>query len=245
MSRNRIASSFLRFAFRLFYNPFAFTYDFVSAVVSRGRWRAWTQAAIPRIQGTRVLEVPCGTGNLLLDLTASGYTPVAVDLSPWMLQITRRKFRNVGAIHVRPRSFRTPSAVGEGKAERDELPLLARARVQALPFPARAFDTVVMTFPPGFVYDLAALAELKRVLDTNGRLVWVDAGRLAPRDSWSRFLNAAFRAVDGSGDFEQGAVRLLAEAGFDARVEWVRDEASAVAVVTATKTTAAAKGALQ
>src|SRR5450756_83093 len=86
----------LRFAFGLFYNQFAFTYDFVSALVSRGRWRAWTRAAVPRIHGTRVLEVPCGTGNLLLDLRATGYAPIGVDLSAAMLNITHGKLRRNG-----------------------------------------------------------------------------------------------------------------------------------------------------
>ena len=216
MLTRRIARAFLRFAFHLFYNSFAFTYDIVSAIVSRGRWRAWTRAAIPRIAGTRVLELPCGTGNLLVDLAAAGYAPVGVDLSPAMVRITRGKLL---------RHHANAS--------------LARARVQALPFPSRAFDTVVMTFPPEFIYDPRAFAEFYRVLDGGGRLVWVDGGRLLPRDAWGRFLNAALDAVSGgaaaAGPFTGVAADLLARAGFATTIERVQDDSSVVTVLTATK----------
>ena len=206
--------SLLRFAFHLFYNPFAFTYDFVSAVVSRGHWRAWTRAALPLIVGTRVLEIPCGTGNLLLDLFEAGYQPIGVDLSAAMLGIASRKLRHVGA-HSRA-------------------PLMC-ARVQELPFLSAAFDSIVMTFPPGFVFDPPALAELHRVLDDHGRLIWVDAGRLFARGAWSRALNRALDAVGGEGGFERVAAQVLSHAGFECKVETVRDDASTVKIAIANK----------
>jgi ubiquinone/menaquinone biosynthesis C-methylase UbiE len=202
----------LRLAFHLFYNPFAFTYDFVSAVVSRGRWRAWTRAAIPRLAGARVLELACGTGNLLLDLNAAGYAPVGVDLSPSMLCITRDKLQQARA----------------------NVPLV-RARAQALPFSDRAFDASVLTFPPEFVSDPRALAEIHRLLTDDGRLVWVDAGRLLPRDLPSRLLNRAWDAVGGDDYFARSAIALLARAGFEARIETVQDDASIVLIALARK----------
>ncbi len=212
MLLRRALMRFLRFAFHLFYNPFAFTYDFVSAVVSRGRWRAWTRTAIPRIQGTRVLEVPCGTGNLLLDLHAAGYAPIGVDLSPSMLNITRGKFHRNG---VRP--------------------LLARARAQALPFPSGAFDSVVMTFPPGFISEPAALVEIRRVLDARGRLIWVDAARFVKPGLWSRLVNRWIGFVGGETEYERLMQQVLERAGFGSTIEWVGDDVSVVVVATATK----------
>ncbi len=212
MLLRRVLVPLLRFAFRLFYNPFAFTYDWVSAFVSRGRWRAWTRASIPRVAGPRVLEVAFGTGALLLDLCAAGYAPVGIDLSPSMIRITSGKLRQANA-----------------RAK------ILRTRVQALPFPNGAFDTVVMTFPPGFTFDPQALAEMRRVLDDRGRLLWVDAGRLLPRDLTSRLLNRAFDAVGGEGHFETVARELFQRAGFESKIEWVRDDTSVVAVVTALK----------
>jgi ubiquinone/menaquinone biosynthesis C-methylase UbiE len=210
---SRVGRVFLRLAFHLFYNSFAFTYDFVSAIVSRGHWRVWTRAAIPYIVGTRVLEIPSGTGNLLIDLRAAGYAPIGVDLSSAMLNITRAKFRRVRA----------------------HAPIL-RARVQALPFPDRAFDSITMTFPPSFVCDPCAFVGLRRVLDDSGRLIWVDAARLLPRDAVSRALNAALDAVGGSGaPFEDFAREMLARAGFESKIERVQGEASVVIVVIATR----------
>jgi SAM-dependent methyltransferase len=69
--------------------------------------------------------------------------------------------------------------------------------VQHLPFATGYFDSVIMTFPPSFASDVHAMSELRRVLADDGRLIWVDAAYLYPRDAWSRFLNWAFRAIDG------------------------------------------------
>ncbi len=212
MFLRRLTRPLLRFAFRLFYNPFAFTYDTVSAIVSRGRWREWTRQAIPHITGRRVLEVPCGAGNLQLDLAAAGYRPAAIDLSPSMLKITRAKLLRAG---LEPR--------------------LLRARVQALPFAALSFDSIIMTFPPEFIFDSHTFDEFRRVLSDQGCLVWVDAGRLLPRDFWSRFLNTSLNAVGGGWNFETMSRRILQQAGFESNIEWVQDDWSQVAVVTARK----------
>jgi ubiquinone/menaquinone biosynthesis C-methylase UbiE len=203
----------LRFGFYLLYNPLAFTYDWVSAFVSRGQWRAWTRAAMPYIVGTRVLDIPAGTGNLLLDLRAAGYASIGVDVSAAMLQTTRAKF-------VRAR---LPA------------PIL-RARAQALPFAAGAFDSITLTFPPGFVREPRAWAELARVLADDGRVIWVDAARLLPRDVPSRALDRALDVVGGGGvPFQEFARMVLARAGLDAHIEIVRDETSVVTIVLATK----------
>ncbi len=206
---------FLRYAFHLFYNRFAFTYDAVSAIVSLGHWRAWTRTAIPRITGSRVLEVPCGTGNLLLDLIAAGYAPVAVDLSPSMLRIARGKLQ------------------GAYKATR-----LVRASVQALPFQAQAFDSIVMTFPPGFVREPQTWAELNRVLDDRGRLIWVDAARLLPHGWASRLVQGFVSLVEGTpqeGEFIAAAGELFKRSGFEPTFETIRDTASLVIIGTGTK----------
>jgi ubiquinone/menaquinone biosynthesis C-methylase UbiE len=167
--RSPLAPLVRRF-YKQLYNRFAFTYDLVSSIVSRGEWRAWTQAAIPFTQGHgRVLEIAFGTGNLLLDLLDSGLRPIGVELSPFMIEITQRKFKRRGT---------SPSII--------------RAAVQRLPFPSGHFDSIVMTFPPGFAKDPIAMKEVGRALAEDGSVIWVDAPYLYPRDVWSRLLNWAF-----------------------------------------------------
>lgn len=204
--------AFVHFAFQHFYTTFAFTYDFVSAIVSRGHWRAWTRAAIPYIVGARVLEIPCGTGNLLLDLRAAGFAPVGVDLSASMLNITHGKLRRAGIAAS-----------------------ILRARAERLPFAAGAFDSITMTFPPGFVSDPTVFIELRRVLRDGGRLIWVDAGRLLPRGAWNRFLDAALDAVNANIPFDQFAGAALRKAGFNCRTEIIADEFTQVLVIIAEK----------
>jgi SAM-dependent methyltransferase len=175
MPRRRVIPSVIRFFYKHFYNRFAFTYDPISTAVSRGEWRAWTRAAIPFVRGPYVLEIAFGTGNLLLDLADTGFALLGVDLSPFMIEISRRKFQARGL----------------------SIPI-ARARVQQLPFPGAHFSSIVMTFPPGFATDPRALTEIRRVLADDGSLIWVDAPYLYPRDEWSRFLNWAYRLTDGA-----------------------------------------------
>lgn len=217
----------LRVAFNLFYTRFAFTYDLVSAIVSFGHWRDWTRAAIPRIRGRRVLEIPCGTGNLLLDMEDAGYAPIGVDLSSEMLRISHSKLRTKARVSHDDLPHPSHPALPRG--------ILIRATAQALPFSTATFDSIVMTFPPGFVYDPRALAEFHRVLDPNGRLIWVDGGRLLPRGFWARAIQSGVDLIEGRIAFTEVSTRRLAEAGFQSREETVRDEASVVSVVLATK----------
>lgn len=177
----------VRWGLNQLYTRFAFAYDGVSAIVSRGEWRAWTQAAVPFLRGNRILEIAFGTGNLHLDLYEAGYTPIGIDLSPQMHALTQKKFRKRGRVQ----------------------PQLVRARVQELPFPNGYFSSLAMTFPPGFVHDLDAMRELWRVLEPRGALLWVDAPQLYPRDLWSRFLRRLFVATGGCANPETDEIATL------------------------------------
>ena len=196
------------------YTHFAFAYDWVSYIVSRGEWRAWTRAAIPFLQGTRILEIAHGTGNLHLDLYDAGFIPIGIDLSPNMGALTLKKFR----------------------AQKKNVPQLIRARVQALPFSDNSFSSLVMTFPPGFVYDLNAMQEMWRVLEPRGVLLWVDAPQIYPRDGWSRFLNWLFQTTGSCANPETDEIaNILRESHngalqeiFSWRVERVESKFSAV-----------------
>lgn len=147
-----------RFVFHQLCNRFAFTYDKFSGIVSRGEWWNWTRGGIPFLRGARVFEAACGSGILHLDLYDAGYVPIGVGLSPQMLEITRCNF-----------------------AAKSIVPQLVRANAKQLPFPSDFFTSLMMTFPPGFVFDGGTMREFWRVLKPDGLLIWVDAPYLFSR----------------------------------------------------------------
>jgi ubiquinone/menaquinone biosynthesis C-methylase UbiE len=202
---------FVRFAFHHFYNEFAWTYDPVSRVVSRGKWREWQMVALREVHGSRVLEIAFGTGNLLWELVKGGYQCVGIDRSSHMVAITDRKFRRRGR--------RAP---------------ICRARVEQLPFPDGAFDSLVSTFPDYFILDPVAQAEMARVLVPGGRLVVIEGGYLLKEDVWSRFLNWAFKITVSPRTWKE-ARELFKHALFSVERHEVNDGWSSVGVVIAEK----------
>lgn len=113
---------------------------------------------LPRKDGTRVLEIACGTGigtERLLRALPRGGTLVATDLTEAMLDFARQKVKD-------PRV--------EWRA----------ADMGALPFDAGSFDAVVCGFGLMFVPDKgAALAEARRVLAPGGTYLATTWGPLA------------------------------------------------------------------
>ena len=101
----------------------------------------------------RVLDVGCGTGNLLPFLEAPGYGMqeyVGVDLSPEMLRMARGKPRRVPAGWI-------------------------TADAERLPLPDSSFDVAVTASVLHYWDDAdAALAEIRRVLRPDGHLLLLD-----------------------------------------------------------------------
>ena len=181
---------FVRWGFESLYGSFARAYDAVAWVVSRGRWQAWGETALPRIKGRRVLEIGSGPGHLLVAMAGQGYDVSGVDVSPQMIAIARRRLMGAGVLAG-----------------------LVCGRAQALPWPSGYFDSVVMTFPAGFAIQVATLREIRRVLRAGGRLIIVDGARLND-DLYGRLVNLAFRATHGGGGDVSSLMTLYEQAGF-------------------------------
>ena len=184
----------VRFGFRLLYYEMAFTYDAVSWIVSLGEWRTWQRAAIKHLNvpsGKQVLELAHGTGKLQIDLRTAGLESVAIDFSPYMGRIARRRLLK---LHITPK--------------------LARARAQALPFADGSFPAVVSTFPTDFIVDPATIAEVFRVLSPGGHLVFVPNGILTRGGAARQALEVAYRASGQRGPWPVHIESAFNAAGF-------------------------------
>lgn len=168
----------VRFGFQRLYHELAWAYDLVSRTVSRGQWRVWQRSSLPYLEGPRVLDLGCGTGDLLPDLAEQGWLSIGLDPSSAMLRVARGKRETSGTV---------------------DRVILLQARAQALPFLKGSLDSVVATFPTPFILDPAAQAEIRRVLAAGGRLAIVNGGRLEESDLWSWLLNRAFDLTGGRG----------------------------------------------
>ena len=165
------------------YNEFAWAYDLVSWLVSLDRWSIWRLSALDQLIGQRVLELGFGTGELLSEMARRGLEPVGLDASAAMHRVTARKLARRGI---------------------DVLRLNGRA--QTLPFPDESFDSVVSTFPAGYILDAATFEETVRVLcrpdpstgKAGGRLVVVGLAVAVDVPVWRRMMQFLFGVQGGS-----------------------------------------------
>ena len=189
--------NFLRFAFHLLYNQFAFTYDLVAAVVSFGQWKAWGRTALDRVRGDRILELGHGPGHLLIALARSGRRrPIGIDLSPHMGRLAQKNLR------------RAKVSVPQ-----------VRCRSQALPFRSSSFDSCVSTFPTEYIVDPKTVWEIRRVTNDRGRLVIVAGAQIGDRKPSARLIDWLYRVTGQSDPLPNGSESIFDQAGLHARIE--------------------------
>lgn len=165
----------------------------------------WAQRLVQVIDlqpGERVLDVACGTGivaRVAASHMGAGAQVTGLDISPGMLEVARR---NVGVDGPAVEWI-------EGPAE-------------ALPFPGASFDAVLCQFALMFFRDRrAALSEMHRVLDDDGRLgisVWQEIERHPFYETLHDVVRwhlgaSGVRDIFALGDAESLRT-LVAEAGF-------------------------------
>jgi ubiquinone/menaquinone biosynthesis methyltransferase len=133
-------------------------YDFITGFLSYGQDRRWKRRLI-RLAGLqpsdRVLDLACGTGDILFEAAPHVAQSVGLDLTHRMLVLARR---------------------------RQVLPCVTGDMLD-LPFPAGAFTVVTTGYGLRNVPDLdRALREIRRVLAPGGQLLSLDFNRpaLAP-----------------------------------------------------------------
>ncbi len=212
----RLILLLIRPFFYLLYHQFAWTYDFVAAVVSLGRWKEWVRGSLPYIKGQRVLELGHGPGHLQLVLNEKGYEVYGLDESRFM------------------------SRQASHRLNKKQYPLrLLRGYAQELPFAQNTFDSLVSTFPSEYIFDPRTLAEIHRVLAPGGRLVtlplaWITGGRPLER------LAAWLFRVTGQTQGQPGQLNPLVRdrfehAGFEVQGEAVRQGSSLLLFIIASK----------
>lgn len=122
-------------------------YDLVNRVMTLGIDRAWRRRAVRSLgvgPGSRVIDLGCGTGDLLEEVGRTGAVAVGADISFEMMAHGRR---------------RLPDAA------------FCRADAQCLPFADASFDAAISAFAlRNFASIPAALAETARVVRPGGRL---------------------------------------------------------------------------
>lgn len=126
-------------------------YDTTNTVLSVGNdilWRIATTRAVNPRAGERILDVAAGTGTSSASLAKSGAHVVAVDFSPGMIAVGRRR------------------QAGNDRIE------FVEADATALPFEDDSFDAVTISFGlRNVVEPKKALAEFHRVVKPGGRVV--------------------------------------------------------------------------
>ena len=120
------------------FDKIARTYDRLNRVMTFGLDRRWRRHAAHEVEsGKCVLDVACGTGDMVLELQKHGCKVTGIDLSEEMMAIAKRK---------------APATYIIGDAEH-------------LPFPDYAFDVVTCAFGVrNFVHLEQGLSEMLRVL---------------------------------------------------------------------------------
>jgi ubiquinone/menaquinone biosynthesis C-methylase UbiE len=181
-------------------------YDRAAADYDR-RWARYNRASLELLPLEpvehdlgRVLDVSCGTGNVLPFLTEAGFRMqeyVGVDLSPEMLRVGLEKANDAA-----------------GRAR------FVAADAGRLPLRDGSFDTAISASALHYWDDAGAgLAEIRRVLRPDGRLLLLDWVRdplpMRLLNAWMRITRVRYRRMYSRAEL----AHALARAGFDVRVE--------------------------
>lgn len=158
------------------FNHIAPRYDFLNRLLSLRRdvyWRREMAAALAVPKNGRVLDVACGTGDVMIELIhqeKAGRHVIGLDFAPEMLGVARRKFNS------RPAICRTDLIAGNGLS---------------LPFLPGSFDAITIAFGIRNIMDRkAALQEFFSTLKPGGHLAVLELG--TPRPRFLKYLYSVY-----------------------------------------------------
>jgi demethylmenaquinone methyltransferase/2-methoxy-6-polyprenyl-1,4-benzoquinol methylase len=156
-------------------------YDAANRVISAGMDEGWRKRAIAILgapRGGRVLDLCCGTGDVVFQLlrTDPSLHVTGVDFCEPMLEAARA------------RASKAAAAVADHVA-------FVQGDVMALPFEAQSFDGATMGFSMRNVVDIdATLREIRRVLRPGAKFVNLDMSK-APNPLWKACFDLYFYRV--------------------------------------------------
>jgi ubiquinone/menaquinone biosynthesis C-methylase UbiE len=211
----RLIVFLLRPIYYLLYHQFSWTYDFVAAVVSLGRWQDWVNTALPYLNG-QVLEIGFGPGHMQLSMNNNKILAYGLDESRQMAHQASCFLRKQGAISR-----------------------LVCGYAQNIPFMDGAFNAVVSTFPSEYIFDTQTHEEIRRVLVPAGKLIIVPMAWITGMHPQERLVAWLMR-ISGETPGMPGLIsaeikKQFARTGFETRSEIVKLKGSQVLVIVAEK----------
>jgi SAM-dependent methyltransferase len=153
----------------------------------RGAW-------VPQAQG-EVLEVGIGSGLNLPFYSSEVARVYGIEPSVALQEMARRR-----------------AAVGRTKVE-----FLSQSAEEVLPLADKSVDTIVMTWTLCSIPDVPrALAQMKRVLKADGRLLFIEHGRSPDAGvvAWQDRLTPVWKNIGGGCHLNRKIDELLTTAGF-------------------------------
>jgi len=198
-SLTSLIQGFLRFFFQHLYTDLAYLYDTVAWSSSMGQWRQWQSAMLIDFRPGIILELGHGPGYGQLDLNRAGQTTFALDPSPQMNRLAKRRLRNSG--------YRADILCG---------------RAQSLPFRNGSFSGVVSSFPSEYIMDPETLQETWRVLQPGGSLTIVGIVEITGKSLPDRFANWLYNITGQSGSIPEHWVEIFRKYRFSPRLEQVQ-----------------------
>ncbi len=206
----------LELFFNLLYHQFAWSYDFVANTVSLGLWYDWVKTIVPGLQGPTILELGHGSGHLQLALAKSGQPIFGLDASQQMGRLAKRKLTR----------HKHPIRLTNGLA-------------QQLPFSQNSFTQVVATFPTEYVTAPETLAEIYRVLKSNGHLTIIPVAWITGDGLLQRAAALLFKITGQAADLNTEQIKAIAtrfeNAGFITTTEMRQLPTSRLLIIQATK----------